>query len=114
MALHPPSFFEAPQQHSSEGEVGRTVEGDVRSEQGVAGKAGPTNIRDEVAALRQENQDLKYVVTVFILCQASFTYILLLVACSMQKHSDCSGSCGVPFVSKLQFLVMFIKPRDLY
>ena len=83
MALHPPSFFEAPQQHSSEGEVGRTVEGDVRSEQGVAGKAGPTNIRDEVAALRQENQDLKYVVTVsFILLPSPFH--LYFAACGMQ------------------------------
>ena len=61
MALHPPSFFEAPQQHSSEGEVGRTVEGDVKIEHGIAGKAGPINVRDEVAALRQENQDLRYV-----------------------------------------------------
>lgn len=65
MALHPPSFFEAPQQHSSEGEVGRTVEGDVKIEHGIAGKAGPINVRDEVAALRQENQDLRYVVTYF-------------------------------------------------
>ena len=61
MALQPPSFFEAPQQHGGEGEVGRTVEGDVRSQQGVAGTAGRANILDEVAALRQENQDLKFV-----------------------------------------------------
>ena len=89
MALHPPSFFEAPQQHSSEGEVGRTVEGDVRSEQGVAGKAGPTNIRDEVAALRQENQDLKYVVTVSFYALPS-PFHLYFAACGIQ-HAACKN-----------------------
>ena len=86
MALHPPSFFvfEAPQQHGSEGEVGRTVEGDARSEQGVAGKAGPTNIRDEVAALRQENQDLKFVVTLSFTLPSPFH--LYLAAFYYWKH----------------------------
>jgi len=55
MALQPPSFFEAPQHR--EGEEGHTAGGDVRSPVTV----GQASSHDEIAALRQENQELKLV-----------------------------------------------------
>ena len=60
MALQPPSFFEAPQHRSRrEEEEGHTVGGVVRSQHGGAVAVGPASSRDDIAALRQENQELK-------------------------------------------------------
>ena len=59
MALQPPSFFEAPQHR--EGEEGHTAGGDVRSQYGGPVTVGQASSNNEIAALRQENQELKLV-----------------------------------------------------